>query len=410
MITYTLSEYANISQLITDPSYASEKGISVKTYKIGDIEHFMLNYKKKSLKSDNMRTLGLFRSVVVNKEGKILSYSPQKSFEEWTTPSVKVADVWATEFCAGTMINLFYSEDAQTWELNTRGNIGARCKFFIDHPNTFRYLFLQILNHYNIEFDHFDKKYSYSFIMQHPENRIVVPFDKMDLKIVQISEQGMDSINVMHDIEEIQNHMNNQNLPFKPPRSLNKVIDCEGKTIYEIKEMLETLNFDYKLVGAVFYDPNTQSRCKFRNPSYDMVKSLRGNNPKIQFQYYHLRQHGKVKQFLEYFPEKKGQFEVLRNQMHEWTNTLYSNYVNCYIKKQAPLKEWPYEFRTHMYNIHQKYLNDLKPNKMYVSRGVVIEYVNTLPPPKLMYSINYKMRHRAKTEEKKEIEESITSE
>ena len=77
MITYTLSEYANISQLITDPSYASEKGISVKTYKIGDIEHFMLNYKKKSLKSDNMRTLGLFRSVVVNKEGKILSYSPE---------------------------------------------------------------------------------------------------------------------------------------------------------------------------------------------------------------------------------------------------------------------------------------------------------------------------------------------
>ena len=51
----------------------------------------------------------------------------------------------------------------------------------------------------------------------------------------------------------------------------------------------------------------------------------------------------------------------------------------CYIKKEQPdLKSYPFQFRIHMYNLHQKYLTELRNMGYYVSKQVVIKYVNQL--------------------------------
>ena len=51
--------------------------------------------------------------------------------------------------------------------------------FYLDeNKKTFRYLFLDVMNSTNLEFDNLNKEYSYSFVIQHPENRIVSPFDE----------------------------------------------------------------------------------------------------------------------------------------------------------------------------------------------------------------------------------------
>ena len=42
-----------------------------------------------------------------------------------------------------------------------------------------------------------------------------------------------------------------------------------------------------------------------------------------------------------------------------------------------------------MFKIHELYLNSLKDENKFVNKGVVIQYVNTLPPPRLMYSVNH---------------------
>ena len=46
-----------------------------------------------------------------------------------------------------------------------------------------------------------------------------------------------------------------------------------------------------------------------------------------------------------------------------------------------------------MYNLHQHYLNELRVEGHYVSKQVVIRYVNGLEPAALMYSVNYTLRH-----------------
>jgi hypothetical protein len=59
-----------------------------------------------------------------------------------------------------------------------------------------------------------------------------------------------------------------------------------------------------------------------------------------------------------------------------------------------PLIEFPENFRTHMFHIHKKYIDELKPNNLYVNNSVVINYVNDMPTTLQMYSLNYSMRKR----------------
>ena len=96
---------------------------------------------------------------------------------------------------------------------------------------------------------------------------------------------------------------------------------------------------------------------------------------------------------VHYFELKKD-FSNFRDQVHLFTNTLYSNYVSCYIKKEKPLIEFPEQYRTHMFNIHKQYLDELKDKKMYVTITVVIKYVNNIHPSLMMFCLNYHMRKR----------------
>ena len=56
--------------------------------------------------------------------------------------------------------------------------------------------------------------------------------------------------------------------------------------------------------------------------------------------------------------------------------------------------EFSEQFRTHMYNLHQKYLNELREKNYHISNTEVIKYVNNLHPSLLMYCLNYSMRKR----------------
>jgi hypothetical protein len=105
-----------------------------------------------------------------------------------------------------------------------------------------------------------------------------------------------------------------------------------------------------------------------------------------------LRQQGKVSDFLNIFPEHKSEFMKFRDQVHNFTNTLFENYVNCYIKKEKVLNDYGHQYKNHLFSIHKKYITELKEKKMIVNNKMVIEYVNNLPPQMLMYSLNYEFR------------------
>jgi hypothetical protein len=389
-VIYDLSQYVDIARVVNDSEYASEKHLTVKEQNAVENSTsdklYLLQYIKNKLNDTNHHTLGQFRSVITDGK-KILSFAPPKSIGFDKFKSFCGHDEAAIlEFCEGTMINLFYNSIRGDWELATRGNIGARCKFYQHAPKTFRAMFLEAMIRLYLKFAHLDQTKSYSFVLQHRDNRIVVPFRTKDLVLTNI--YSFDGFNVQQeDATYVKEEAERLNCGY--PHQFSAVINATHTSYDALVEHFNTMKEDYQIVGAMFIDPRTGFRTKLRNPTYEYVRHLKGNSPKLQFQYYNLRKLGKVREYLHYYPEMKVPFAEFRRSLHQWTNSLLAHYTQCYIKREAPLKEFPYAFRPHMFQLHQIYLNRLRPARSYVSHKVVIDYVNNLESPRLMFAINY---------------------
>jgi len=74
---YSPTTYANLLKVITDKTYADEKYLIVKKSSVSDLS--IIQYNKNFLNSDNIKTLGLFRSIIVDACGNIISFAPPKS-------------------------------------------------------------------------------------------------------------------------------------------------------------------------------------------------------------------------------------------------------------------------------------------------------------------------------------------
>jgi hypothetical protein len=162
----------------------------------------------------------------------------------------------------------------------------------------------------------------------------------------------------------------------------------------DLIEKYASPNTPYDIMGVVIRHLGKGERCKIRNPVYEEVRQLRGNQPKLQYQYLCLRKEGRVKEFLNYYPERKDELSKYRDLVHTFTETLHKNYVSCYVKRERPLKDYPDQYRTHMFKLHELFLNELRNKKQFVNNTVVIRYVNEMHPSLLMYCLNHNMRKK----------------
>ena len=368
-------------------------------------QYKVIRYNKNLLCKEYIPTYGLCRSIIFNKNNKVIGFSPPKSIpsDEFilkypsssSSDEIVAEDIVAEEFIEGTMINVFWDPDCGLtgcWEISTRNCVGAETSFYkYKNAKTFRTMFLETLTSCNLNLDYLDKDFCYSFVLQHPENRIVVPFFKPQLYLVSVFTiiQSKNLLNIYPcRMKKVKECTNWSNTTVKFPETY------EFRNYSDLIEKYASMNTSYNILGVVFYNVKTGERCKVRNPVYEQVRQLKGNQPKLQYQYLVLRKEGRVSEYLTYFPETKKIFSQFRDQMHLFTKTLYSNYISCFIKKEKTLLEYPEQFRCHMFSLHQFFLNDLREKKLFVNSSFVIKYVNDLHPSQPMFSLNYQMRKR----------------
>ena len=394
-IEYNLSLINNIDvrSCLKDNDFEKLKLVHKQWMKNDKVYH-ILKYDKKILAEDLIDSIGLLRSVIYSNE-KINAFSPPKSLNN-TVFLNKYApeECIAEEFVEGTMINVFYDRDVDKWEIASKTSVGGNIKYFRDQP-TFSELFEEICNELKINFDNFNKDYCYSFVMQHPKNKFVIPICVKKLYLIAIYKIDNETLKVTEIPRDTQiSELENIEMPQRSPiKSFTDMIDAYG-----------SMNTNINIMGAVIYH-KSGIRTKIRNPNYEYLRSLRGNSTKLQYQYLCLRKVNQVKNYLTFFSESKEQFSIFRLQIHIFTDNLYTNYIKCYIKKEKPLIEFPKQFRTHMYSLHQHYL-EIRAEKGYINRQKVINYINELEPAKLMYSLNYGLRSLGQ-EEKETPKESI---
>ena len=385
---------------------ALSNNLKVKTKKWlhHDDTYNIIRYDKSMLSHDRIDSVGQLRSVVA-KNGKVCCFAPPKSisyhdFKERAQPG----SITAQDYIEGTMINVFHT--GKEWELATRSSVGANVGFYAGKDgkprNTFRKMFLDaLLQSEKVSGDErdllecldvFPRSFVFSFVLQHPDNRIVVPFIQPYIwlvKVYNIQDNVVTEISLMDVFDKLPKYI------------------CYPQMVNPDYNYLENIfrkgtEIDYKIVGSMLTGVDSNGhivRSKIRNPNYEEVRKLRGNQPKLQYRYIMLRQSQKVTDYLKYYPEHKSLFNTYRLLIHDFTKSLHSNYISCYVKKQKPLNQFSPQYRTHMFKLHEHYINNLASNKQIITRQEVIAYVNKLHPSLLMHSCNYNYK-QAKNEMK----------
>ena len=407
-MSYRLNTVPKIDELLhsSDNRKAIASSLNLKhtswRHKSGDTFH-ILKYDKEWLSTESVKTVGLVRSLIYREDGTVVCMAPPKSI-----PTDKLAidgmnQYVAETFVDGTMINMFYDTTSCSWEIATRSSVGGEMCFYMENgynkDSSFRSMFDEVCDYIGFDYKNYqgeNKKYVYSFVMQHPRNRIVQIISENQLYLVDVFEiVDNTTVNVVD--------FRNMKLPLPEKMSYPRQdIISDNDDLEYYKEMNASMNTPYGIQGLVIKSSDG-SRYKFRNPNYENVRRLRGNQPKLQYQYLVLRQSGKVREYLQYYKEHGKPFEEFRKLLHDYTNQLYSNYKRCYVKKERKLNTFPDKYKTHMYILHHEYyLKELMPNNKYVDRAVVVNYINNIHPAKLMYVLNYDMRKIQKDQNRKQ--------
>ena len=393
--------------------------IKEKIYKYNSRVYRILNYKHDTVNTD-IHKLGIYRSIVMD-DDKLLSFSLPKSikYEEFKlTNNLDDPNLLVTEIIEGTMINMFYN--GEEWNISTKSAIGGDYFYYRkgydnkstkENQLTFKKMFMECLREdVNTDLSFFSKNLStnccYSFVMQHPDNHIVLNNIEPKLYLVAVFEINDNSATY---------------IPFNTYVNMNCVKSISGlisfpKTIdklddYKNMELKYTKDSCDLILGLMYLNEKTGERAHAINETYNKMKNLRGNNPNLQYQYLCLKKIGKVKEFLEFFPQYKGVFYKFYTEYKNFLTNLHQCYLSFYIQKNGERINKKYFY--HIYKIHHEfYLPSLNTeSKKIMNKSEIYNYFETYDPIQQLHYLNYNENTaNKKTTKKNTTDENTTNE
>lgn len=357
-----VSDFAQSKQILED------KNLIVKEY--NDLGLYLVKYDKKNCDmTDN--DVRMCRGLVLEKgSNRVVCCPPAKSIkiEDFTSNLPSMDNVVYEEFLDGTMINVFYY--GEDWHISTRSCIGANCRWF--SSKRFDQMFEESKN---FTFDSFLPGYTYTFVLQHNENRIVTSYNNNDLTLVQVVDNSALTLVDMTTLGDAFN-------------------DIKMRKTYQFPSILDAYaeieNMEYDIQGYIIRDISRSLtyRSKMRNPKYNFVRSLRGNTRNLKYVFLDLRSNNFLNSYLDYFPENREKFQEFTEEFYSTTRALFDNYQRFRVRKEIKLDEVPYEFRPLCYELHGAYIK----NKTVITFAEVKRYMNNLPPARQLFIMNYKNR------------------
>jgi hypothetical protein len=282
------------------------------------------------------------------------------------------------DFVDGIMINMFW--DGQKWRVATRTRIDAGGKFYGTRP--FSQLFWDTLASSRIDPEtHFDKSFCYSFVLQHPDERIVVApaygIPKLFLvEATKITSEG--------DIS-----------PIILSRDGSTWIHSAVRPLMLERHTLLTLE-DIKCRVAAWgrrYGPQWQGlviktdgkRWKIRSDQYMEARALRGNQPNRTYLWLERWAGKQFDQYVKLYPEEKTDAEAVVARFKACTQELYDLYQKVYRAREFPLGQAPQKYRKLLWDAHQAnkgaYFRDLR------------EFMNAQDTARKVWLVNYETRY-----------------
>jgi hypothetical protein len=395
-----------MSQMIQIDLFAAKN--NTKIQEKNTVDYKILNYEKGIVCFDDEDT-GKYRSVIISqKTNTVVACGPKKSISLETFkeryPEFEghiPIDVYLSEIVEGTMINLFFDFDKNIWEIATKNAVGGHYWFFRQYYNnmqttqqyTFRQMFLEAIGEHvlcdindSYLVQNLDKNLSYSFVLQHPANHIVLDIITPKVYLVAIFEKSSNNIrniplfeyvseNAML-IDKIQYGI--FNLPYIHPNNYLEMetfnyasLTCENFMLY--------FPVGYMLVNTI-----TGDRVTVKSENYERLKEIRGNHANLQYQYISIMRTGKTTEFLHHFPIYTKLFHKFYEQISEYVKSVHTMYLEIYVKKnKSILDNLNKTTRYHLQRIHyQRHVLE----KQIVTQNVVFNwFLFSIEPGQLLY-------------------------
>jgi len=328
-----------------------------------------------------------FRSVVWDTvENRPVSVTPFKSVDGERLPlsgdSVFTGSLAcvAEEFVDGTLVGAFYDKHNSRWRIHTRSTLDAVCRYY-SQSKSFADMFDEAAAAYN--WDTLDKSVSYSFVLQHPENRIVVPVAKPTLYLVQkalISSTGLTRF-LANDGAE-----NFGLLPQQIPVETKTASDLHN---YIMRDLALKRHHTQGIVVKMAADG---SRWKVRTAEYSRVRRLRGNSARRDYLWLDAWRNGMLPEYLALFPEERLLADATVNRWKRATGDVHHLYTDVFKARSLARDMIPQKYRPLVYGLHTLYTQSLKPVGKTVDWKTVLQYMNDRDTAQKLFVLNWELR------------------
>ena len=316
------------------------------------------------------------RSVVWNKvSNRPVCISPRKALKGVPSPGTKLT---LETFVDGTMINVFAT--GGEYHTASRSQLDASGTFY--SKKTFHVLFMEALARYGVERieDLFVDRPTgetpsicMSFVLQHPEHRIVEKISRPSLHLVQYA--------VIHSDARV-----TLGGPLKGTDAVEKMrlLPIEKDVVFEAETGVEdyvqarSVEYGWTWQGLVLKDGDG-NRWRLRNGSYGILRALRGNESDSKLRFLRLRREGTLSQYLKHYSEDSELFWKYETALRGQTRAAYDAYTEVHKAHALKLGDIPTPHRTVVYLLHSRYLETLKPRGEHIRLSDTIALVNSLP-------------------------------
>ncbi len=389
---YTLFEFKNLRERFDNWSalsnhLASDEGGAFGIREVEGNPHALIYYRK-GISNMRLPHSKWFRSVVWNTVTNIpVSVSTPKAVEE-TSDGGNVFE-WATSgfigktvqnYLEGVTLNIFRDADGQI-QVSSRTRIGAGRGFY--NKTSFREMLDDALKARGFQtLEHFfasqDGCNFLTVLLQHPAHRVVELIAEPYVYVLQTGTIAADGSVTIREVHES---------VLEGPK--------DGQTVATWFEGLVTAR-SWGWQGVTVHD-GAGNRWRIRSSVYRMVRSMRGSSARADERFFGLRAAGMVKTYLQYYPEDSNKYWEYEKWVRATTRLLYKYYVDVHKAHSATLNDIDPRWHTHIGGLHRLYMTALKPAGKSVRLTDAMEYMNTLPTPRLLFLMNFDKSRRHPT-------------
>jgi hypothetical protein len=320
--------------------------------------YFIIRYEKGSSYFSNP-CVPWFRSVLWDATtNRPLCIAPPRA-TDLTTNEVRIE-----EFLEGVMINVFLDRNGNV-RYTTRSKLDATGTFY--SSRSFQDLLMEALG--SVDSRTLLGSHTFgSLLLQHPEHRIVSYIEKPMVHVIHTG--TVDASGSVHFTEQ------------RP--ALIKPVDQPLDQWF--KSLAETKGWQWQ--GIVLKD-GKGGRARMRSSTYAMVRTLRSDSPRLDLRFLKLRQKRMLETYFYYYPEDEEPMHRLEMSIRILTQQLYTAYVDCHIKHTSLFANLPPSLKTHVWSLHSLYLGSLKEKGHFIRKQETMQYINTLPIPRLLHLLKF---------------------